>query len=138
MRRILTCVVVALLVTSVTAPAEARPFHGFFHFLRAALNPHDHNRGEYRYEHRAHPGPIETEDVPDTARPNTDTNAAVVDTSGRGTATTEPTAAQIADAMKAAVEKATTAEAPVVIGTSTPVCRKYSPETDGLVETSCD
>ena len=125
-RAILTCVVIALLMSSVSAaPADARPFHGFFHFLRAVFHP----------PHREHRSVVVRTETP---KPADTASSSKADATLKEAETTPPTGAQIAQATKSAVEKANATKAPAVTNASPRVCHKYSAATDGLVETSCD
>ena len=130
MRAILTCVIVALLMSSVSvAPADARPFHGCFHFLRAVFHP---PHREFRREHRS--AIIRTE----TPKPADTASSSKAGATLKEAETTSPTGAQIAQVTKSAVEKASTTKAAAVENASPRICHKYSAAADGLVETSCD
>jgi hypothetical protein len=130
-RAILTCIIAALVMTGVIAvPAEARPFHGLFHFLGAVFHPH--HRREFRRERRSVVIRAETPKPADTA------SSSKTDATLKEAEVTPLTGAQIAKAAKSAVEKASSRNVPAVANPSPRVCHKYSAATDGLVEISCD
>jgi hypothetical protein len=139
--RIFVTLILAMLAGgSLGAPAEASDFRHFSHFMRVVVHPHvyrtDHEDERY-IQRRSSPKDAGAEP---TSQLTTETDVMRANAVAKAPAVSnEPTGSEIAEVTKSAVERATVPEVmPSVIENSTPFCRKFSPEVDGIVLTPCN